>query len=334
MKPGFDVHAGMGINNVRVTIVTGNRTFRRRATIGLAADGAIVRHCGLDPKQIGRDKRKSDIYVVDADSDGEQVQALLKAIHRADRTAVTLLASRELEGPLMAELLTTHRLNNFIGVHDDKRAGDGVFDVDELIITCRKLANGDIFGIEKYLPPWEPEVVYHQVWDKDDKRLAMEALDEFLRHIDCHLGIQPLILTVADELLMNAIYNAPRDPWGQPKYQAIERRQPLLLEAHECVEMRFGCSGRYVVLSVADSFGSLNRRVLTHYLTRGMRGKVEVEQKEGGPGLGLHVVLNSTTQLVFNVEENVRTEVIALFYVRGGTREFKEAGRSLGIFMV
>jgi len=46
------------------------------------------------------------------------------------------------------------------------------------------------------------------------------------------------------------------------------------------------------------------------------------------------MVFNSITQLCFNIDQGKRTEVIALFYVRGGARAFKLSGRSLNIFVL
>ena len=59
-----------------------------------------------------------------------------------------------------------------------------------------------------------------------------------------------------------------------------------------------------------------------------------MEDKDGGAGLGLFMVLNSITQLTFNIEQGKRTEAIASFYIRSGARAFKSSGRSLNLFMV
>ena len=81
------------------------------------------------------------------------------------------------------------------------------------------------------------------------------------------------------------------------------------------VTFRFACDGRYVALSVTDNFGALDRDVIVRYLEHTFQGKrAHIEDKEGGAGIGLFMVLNSITQLTFNIERGRRTEVIALFH--------------------
>jgi hypothetical protein len=46
------------------------------------------------------------------------------------------------------------------------------------------------------------------------------------------------------------------------------------------------------------------------------------------------MVFNSITQLTFNIQAGVSTEVIAMFYARSGARAFKASGRSLNIFVL
>jgi hypothetical protein len=60
----------------------------------------------------------------------------------------------------------------------------------------------------------------------------------------------------------------------------------------------------------------------------------EVEYKKGGAGLGLYMVVHSITQLVFNIQANNATEVIAAFYVRSGLRAFRSSGLSLNLFLL
>src|SRR4051794_5542280 len=73
--------------------------------------------------------------------------------------------------------------------------------------------------------------------------------DEKLRRIE----------TIADELVLNAIYDAPRDEKGEAKYAQQDRRQPVTLGVQAQVRLRWGCDGRCFVISVADRFGALTR---------------------------------------------------------------------------
>ena len=93
--------------------------------------------------------------------------------------------------------------------------------------------------------------------DKDEalagaarRRRAASALsDEKLRRVE----------TAADELMLNAVYDAPRDERGHPLHADIDRRTPVTLTAQAQVRVRWGCDGRTFVVSVADRFGALER---------------------------------------------------------------------------
>jgi hypothetical protein len=201
-------------------------------------------------------------------------------------------------------------------------------------VTCEKLISGDIFGLERYLSLRELDIREHVLDHAGKRQDVIERFDSFLEAIDCYKGLRAVILTVADELLMNAIFSAPRDAEGRPKYDHRERSDRFPLEPHEAVTFRFGCDGRNVVMSVADRFGSLDRDLLLEYLGSGLRQeKGKVAMKSSSAGLGLHLVINSITQLVFNVEVGKKTEVIASFFVRNGIRGFRASGQSLNLFI-
>ena len=138
---------------------------------------------------------------------------------------------------------------------------------------------------------------------------------------------------MAHELIMNAIFSAPVNAQGEPKYESADRTQPLSLVPHEYVEMNYACDGYNVLVAVTDNFGSLARRTLVEHLQHGWLGQQKaVRFDTGGAGLGLHVVFNSATQLIVNVEAGVRTEIITIYYVRDGLRRRGEMGHSLNLF--
>src|SRR4029077_12725286 len=88
-------------------------------------------------------------------------------------------------------------------------AGGGV-DVDEdaIVVTSLKLLRGEIFGLEKYMT-WGVSVNEREVRSYDDKRAAIAAVADFARDIGCRRQLVARIESVSDELLMNALYDAP-----------------------------------------------------------------------------------------------------------------------------
>lgn len=321
----------------QVLIVTSSRLVQRRVTRSIAAMGYPIDVCDFSKESINTWVEKPvSMYIIDADSDGPQILAFLEVLYNKKPDALTLMVSHEPDSTFLLELLQNHNINNIIAKHGKMALVQEPIDEHELIITCYKLLQQDIFGIEKYLPGYGIGVHHERILSSEDKMRSIDSLETFLQRVDCYRGLIHFITTVADELLMNAIFDAPRDISGKAKYAERDRRDPLVLMSNEAVDFRFASDGRYVALSISDSFGELNRDVVIRYLSQGIKGApAQIEQKRGGAGLGLHMVFQSVTQLVFNIQSKMRTEVVALFYVRGsGTRTFKLSGHSLNIFLL
>lgn len=318
----------------KIGVVTSNRSIQRHVTRALASAGHEVTPWGVtDVEDILQ--QPHDMFVVDADEEGAHIKTLLQRLRQARSESPTLLLSHDPENKVIVDLLSNERLNHLIARHGGVTTAQELVDENELIVTCHKLMSGDIFGIEKYLPTWGIQLNHHCLKSTKHKADAMHELEQFLTRIDCYGAIVPAISLVADELLMNAIFNAPRDRQGKPKYVDIDRGAEFSLDSDEYVDFRFACDGRYVALSVQDKFGTLDRDVIVRYLEQSFMGKqASIEKKRMGAGLGLYMVFNSITQLTFNIHAQKKTEVIALFYVRSGARAFKSSGRSLNIFLL
>ena len=64
----------------------------------------------------------------------------------------------------------------------------------------------------------------------DKRPLGNSGLSTAPLALGCNERVVELVETVADELVTNAIYNAPRTPEGEPKYARRSRRDPVELE--------------------------------------------------------------------------------------------------------
>jgi hypothetical protein len=329
---------GKWMEKSEVLIVTSNRNMRRHITRALGSAGFEVRHSPMDRAAVVKSLNPAPkMCIVDVDEQHQQAEIrwLLDLLYSEHKEVISLLISQDHEMPFVRESLTTKNLNNLIAKHGGLSAASELIDESEVIVTCQKLCRHDIFGLDKYLTTWGIKVLEREITGTESKLEIMSELDEYLDRIDCWGAVKNSVMLVADELIMNAIFNAPRDNDGNAKYATLDRSEDLLLEPDETAVFRYACDGRNIALSVTDSFGSLDRDVIIRYLQRCFDGgPAEVEEKEGGAGLGLHMVFNSITQLTFNIQAGVSTEVIAAFYVRSGSLAFKTSGRSLNIFFL
>jgi hypothetical protein len=132
------------------------------------------------------------------------------------------------------------------------------------------------------------------------------------------------------EMLMNAMYDAPADAAGTPKY-ALDRKADLTLPAAEQPTLRLGTDGTRIALQVRDPFGRLQRKHVFEGLARGL-AQGEMDTSHGGAGLGMMVCHNSSAAMFFDVVRGRHTEVTALFELDLNLREFRTQAKSLHFF--
>jgi len=203
----------------------------------------------------------------------------------------------------------------------------------ELVVTVQKLVHNDIFGLEKYLT-WGTPMHREQVRCSAQKDAILEGLESYLRGVGCNHRLLELARGVADELVMNAIYDAPVDEHGAPKYSSRSRGKRVDLEANEEVTFTYACDGRNFGVSVIDNFGRLERRTVLGYLRKCTNmGADQIDDKPGGAGLGLYYVFESVNSLVINLARHRRTEMIGIMDVSGTYRDFANKPKSLHLFL-
>jgi hypothetical protein len=205
--------------------------------------------------------------------------------------------------------------------------------VHELRITIQKLLSKDIFGIAKYLRT-DTQIFSFPVSGTHNREDYNRRIMNFV--LDCKLGqhMAKSAYGVAEELLMNAIYDAPFAS-GLPYYAKFNRSQALTLRPEDEGVFSYGCDGRTLAISTSDPFGLLKRDTLMKYLKKVMRrqdSKALIDNKEGGAGLGFFKILYSSHVLVANVEEGKRTEIIALIDIVDQLRDFSKMARSIHYF--
>jgi hypothetical protein len=226
----------------------------------------------------------------------------------------------------LVELLSNTALTNLFVKNTDVLA-------TELIVTVQKIVHGELFGLEKYLT-WGVQPVEHTVTGSRMRRPVIEELEAYLTSLGANTRLVGHARDVADELLMNAIYYAPVDESGKPKYASIARSEPIDLLASEEVLFRYACDGRQLALSVSDSFGKLERQTVLGYLRRCfLQGEDQIEMKKGGAGLGLYYSFQSLNHFIINVAPNRRTEMIGLLDISGSFRDFAQQAKSLHLFI-
>ena len=207
-------------------------------------------------------------------------------------------------------------------------------DESELVVTTVKLLSGDIFGVHKYLA-WGAKIHEIEISTYTNKRRALLDVAAHAKETGARRQIIAKIESVADELLMNALYDAPAVRDSRDRQVHIDNS---INDDHVCEEpalLRYASDGRYFAVSVQDNYGELHKDAILEHLARARRDKGRPQprdSKTGGAGLGLYMILSSVTRFIANIEPGKRTEVICLFDLRQSGRTSSAVAQSLHIF--
>jgi hypothetical protein len=308
--------------NHRTICVTSSLALRKILRRTLSAAGSEVDFVDQCDEVLTREGTPADLIIVDDAGHRDGLAGFLQQVGAA--TKVMLVGDPE----AFIELLRTEGCDHLIG-------RDGDPEEDEIVVTSVKLLRGDLFGVEKYLT-WGVPIHGREIASYDEKRVAIREVTELAREMGCRRQLVARVETVTDELLMNALYDAPASRYGcRPLFQGKGRpgAGPV---TDQVAELRFGCDGRYFAVAVRDSFGELRKSNILDHLQRARdeKGLPRIAGEEGGGGgLGLYFILNSVSRFIANIQPGQATEVICLFDLRGGARDYFYRAKSLSIFV-
>jgi hypothetical protein len=161
----------------------------------------------------------------------------------------------------------------------------------------------------------------------EDRDAVVERIQNFVAMLAVPKRVAEMFGELAHELIMNAMYDAPVDAAGHPKYAGDRKAQIELVEAEQPI-VHVGTDGTHLALQVRDPFGRLERRHVIDGLARGLSGG-EMDTSHGGAGLGMAVCHNAASAMIFDVAPGRHTEVTALFELDLNLREFRTQAKSL-----
>ncbi len=198
---------------------------------------------------------------------------------------------------------------------------------EELTITAHKLIRGDLFGLEKYLL-WGTDIHETGLERASQRGDIVGELAERIRTCGQSARVASMAMLVADELLSNAVHNAPVDGDGLHYRKELPRNTELELDGRHGVRLRWGCDARYLAIEVMDQFGSLDRDTILAALASS-----DVRESGSGAGMGIALAYRSCDHLVFNLAPGERTEIIALIDVRYPPPASRPGASSYNVFV-
>lgn len=228
---------------------------------------------------------------------------------------------------VLEQLETVHSLYNFVlrNTDDPEKAGAHYGHL------VQNLNSGRTFGLENIVGPSFKSAQIN-LKHSTEREGVLDAIASFLAEIEMPERAVNLVCTAVDELLMNAIYDAPVDDKGNPELAKVPRNTPVPLVGKREVELQMGANDKCVGFSVLDRHGSLDRQHLITALLRSFKGREYVVRDDvAGAGLGLSTTLKSGGSLVFVTEPGQKTEVTVFFWKTPNVRALKKQFRFVSI---
>ncbi len=278
-------------------------------------------------------EERPDILIVDHDpltADRTGVSPLLAVQQRwrAQGEPHLLVLARAGDSQHVRALFEQLRLTNFLAVSEEERV-----DPTELSVTVEKILGRDIFGIEQYLGGAASEFSV-KVSRSAVKADVIEQAEAFAREAGCHPRIAEQVGSAVDELLSNAVYNAPTDEHGRRRYAHYPRHIPIELAPDEPVTLRLASDGHRLCISARDPFGSLEPGCAIDYLVKCLgKGANQIDSKAGGAGLGLFYLFNVFNSFILNISPGRATEVVGLVEITRSFRQHAGRRKSFNIFV-
>jgi hypothetical protein len=299
----------------RVLAISSDLDQLRRIVATLERAGAEV-DAVRSPEAIGGDviPHRYVFYAVPGGDQGGLTPLVPKLRDRAHVTIVTPHAG-------LADLtryMSDDRVNHVV-VGDELDHG--------VYVTALKLLTGDIFGIEKYLPAGTP-VHYARIRDFEGRGKAIDTVLEFAEQSKIRRQVRTAIGSVCEELLMNALYDAPVDASGKQIFAEIDPHDRTGVQSPRPVSIRYAATEDMFAVAVRDRFGRLAKNTILSYIDKCIHSPNQIDRKTYGAGLGLYLVANAAASYIVNVAYGVATEVVCTF-----DRGAKAPLRLVGVFV-
>ncbi len=299
----------------RIIAVSPDKGFGKQLATALkAAGGAVDLHLAIE--ELGKADIQAALVVLHLDGDLASAAAELLPRLTGDARVICILPRSNLAA-VVDTMQSSDRVAGLLTTEN--------FDSRELSALATRVLAGDIFGLEKMIH-WGTLVHSQLVGDYQEKSVAISQISEFAELMGVRRKYRESIEQCVDEMLMNALYDAPVDENGAPLFSEIPTKTRISLRVEQKVVVQYACDGKRFAVSVRDAFGTLERATVLRYLHKCLHSEQQIDRKVGGAGLGLYMMVNAASAVLFNVLPGVATEVVCVFDLEMPKMQLEQIG--------
>ena len=233
-----------------------------------------------------------------------------------DRSLFNRVVARLRPTTQLIAVQQTTTLATTIDLLAEPRCNHVVLDDEEglatIAVIVQKFVSGDLFGIEKYLPAGTM-VQLTRLRDYKGRTAAIDEVLAYAEKVGVRSKIRSAIAQVCEELLMNALYDAPADADGKAIFAEVELKARLEKLSPRPVSIRYAATEAGFAVSVRDRFGRLDKATVLRYIDKCLHSSDQIDRKVYGAGLGIYFIASAATQFVLNVAPGMATEVVCTF---------------------
>lgn len=272
----------------------------------------------------------ADLLIIDLEGTSEaQLQEIQLATESGAVGCRLLFVAQDVDLSTIAALMKRKILTNVIAGDLGDR-GDAA---EDLRITVQKVLRNEIFGVEKYFG-WGLQLRRFTIERASARGELLGEAEQFAQYVGAHARVSATFRTVVDELVTNALYNAPVSESGSARHRHLPRSEDVVLRPDEHVEVILASDGRRLAVSTVDPFGSMPEALLLERLGRNLKPQLrQIDSSSGGAGLGLSFIFDSLHQMVVNLRPGAKTEIIGLIHTEGTYRHFLQRKKSFNLFV-
>ena len=145
------------------------------------------------------------------------------------------------------------------------------------------------------------------------KKQILSEIENALFLIAKASPLKQKLITIADELFTNAIYNAPVKNSGEHPNQKKSRVEPVALQDNNVATIYLGWGEKFVAIGCEDPFGSLDNLLLAKRIRNALvKGKEAINFGAGGAGLGTMMVFSSSQSFTSFVRPSRKTVMLSV----------------------